>query len=137
MGRAMVRGRTYNPGLSVSSLQAQTRGAASNEVVRLALGSLIAWLSDVSRCEEAEKSKRAEASAAPFGYVDEVVGPVSAEVTRWVAALLWKISSRGGALIEAATRDVADDARARGETPPSMKILEGAMAPMATFSSMC
>ena len=109
----------------------QTRGAASNEVVRLALGSLIAWLSDVARHEEAEESR-------PYSDLEaERVGPVAAEVTRWVAALLWKIASRGGALIEAATRDVADDARARGATPPSMKILEGAMAPMAFFSPVC
>jgi hypothetical protein len=115
----------------------QARGAASNEVVRLALGSLIAWLSDVARSEETEDPRRATVLVpVPGRHEGEAVGPVAAEVTRWVAALLWKISSRGGALIEAATRDVADDARARGATPPSMKILECAMAPVAAFSSV-
>lgn len=114
----------------------QAHGAASNEVVRLALGSLIAWLSDVARREEAEKTKQKSATPS-VDPATEKVGPVAAEVTGWVASLLWKIASRGGALIEAATRDVADEARARGATPPSMKILERAMAPAAELSPVC
>lgn len=114
----------------------RAHGVASNEVIRLALGSLIAWLSDVAQSEEMEALGQ-EADFALEDLGGKVVGPVAAKVARWVAALLWKVSFRSGALVEAAARDVVDDAKARGAVPPSMKILEGAMASVAALSPMC
>lgn len=104
----------------------RTRGTASNQVVRFALGSLIAWLSGVARCEQMERARRTRLVTRKDSRYD-TTGPVTANVMRWITSLLFKITSQQPAILKAAKRDVVDEALARLASPPSMKILENAM----------